>query len=144
MNKQEKEYWEKVMRDLDAEHPEIQINPYRFIYTGGQDYIMDLNYSYDPEDEIIAQIDGSNEVLDDDDYEEEMVFGNAMMNSLAGKDKELIKLYFEDGYSFAKIGRLPHWNCTRQNVKYHFHRIIAKLKKEFQEDYNGLQKNRDA
>jgi len=58
------------------------------------------------------------------------------MKNLNQKDSELIKLYFEDGWSFAKIGR--KWGCTRQNVKYHYHRILKQLKEKYEGDYNGL------
>lgn len=119
------------------EHPEIQINPYRFVYTGSREYILDCNLNYDPTDDWDSAIDGIEAGFEEDNsWEKEISLGEKMMQNLCQKDAELIKLYFEDGWSFAKIGR--KWGCTRQNVKYHYHRIINKLQKEYQEDWDGI------
>jgi RNA polymerase sigma factor (sigma-70 family) len=131
----------KEMQDavnaIFEEHKEIKLNPYRFVYCGNREFILDYNFSYDPTDDLIDDIDGCDEDIEDDsDRENRIALGNDMMQNLKPKDKELIELYFEEGWSFAKIGR--KWNCTRQNVKYHFHRIIKGLKEKYEGDYNGL------
>jgi RNA polymerase sigma factor (sigma-70 family) len=131
-----KEQQEQINK-IYEEHKEIKLNPYRFVYCGDRDFILDYNFSYDPTDDLIDDIDGDTEVFEDDTVRESKIeLGEVMMQNLCEKDKELIKLYFEDGWSFAKIGR--KWGCTRQNVKYHYHRILKQLKEKYQGDYNGI------
>jgi len=131
-----KEQQEQINK-IYEEHKEIKLNPYRFVYCGDRDFILDYNFSYDPTDDLIDDIDGDTEVFEDDtERESKIELGELMMKNLCEKDKELIKLYFEDGWSFAKIGR--KWGCTRQNVKYHYHRILKQLKEKYQGDYNGI------
>lgn len=138
MNEISKEMQDKI-NAVYEEHKEIKLNPYRFVYCGDRNYILDYNLSYDPTDDLIAHIDGETEDIEDDGVREaSILLGENMMSNLCEKDKELIKLYFDDGWSFAKIGR--KWNCTRQNVKYHYHRVINKLKKDYQEDYDAIDK----
>jgi len=131
-----KEQQEQINK-IYEEHKEIKLNPYRFVYCGDRDFILDYNFSYDPTDDLIDDIDGDTEVFEDDtERESKIELGELMMKNLCEKDAELIKLYFEDGWSFAKIGR--KWGCTRQNVKYHYHRILKQLKEKYQGDYNGI------
>jgi RNA polymerase sigma factor (sigma-70 family) len=131
-----KEQQEQINK-IYEEHKEIKLNPYRFVYCGDRDFILYYNFSYDPTDDLIDDIDGDTEVFEDDTVRESKIeLGEVMMQNLCEKDKELIKLYFEDGWSFAKIGR--KWGCTRQNVKYHYHRILKQLKEKYQGDYNGI------
>ena len=123
--------WQKIMDELDREHPEIKTNTFRNVYVGDREWLFDYaqNDTVDFEDEMERRLDGVEPEIDTVDYEANIKLGEEMIASLKEKDQYIVRQHLEHGRSYAAIAR--DLGCTRQNIKYHYERIIKKLKESW-------------
>jgi DNA-directed RNA polymerase specialized sigma subunit len=128
--KHDQSYWDKVMAELDAEHPDIYPNNYQFIYAGSNDFWYDINGCQDPTEDWDRILDGEeNEEPPPKDFEGIEKLSNKMIKFLPKKERQIVKLHLFENRSFAFIAR--EMGCTRQNIKYHFDKSMAMLRNKF-------------
>lgn len=122
--------WEAKLKKLDEEHPDIQPNTFQFIYAGSDDFWFDLNNRYDPTDDWIDELDGDQPPPPPPkDTVGREKLAHSMLKALDRKERKIVKAHLFENKSFAQIGR--EMNCTRQNVKYHYDKSLAKLRDKF-------------
>jgi len=121
-------YWKQVMDDLDKEHPEIKTNTFRNVYVGDREWLYDYGQIDTPdfEEEMERILDGVEPENDTVDYVEEIKLGEEMLKTLKEKERYIVEQHLSHNKSYAAIAR--DLKCTRQNIKYHYERIIKKLK----------------
>jgi len=122
--------WQKIMDELDKEHPEIKTNTFRNVYVGDREWLYDYAQidSVDFEDQMQRHLDGEVEQVDHS-YEEDIKLGEEMLATLKERDRYIVEQHLRLGRSYAAIAR--DLGCTRQNIKYHYERIIKKLKQRW-------------
>jgi len=124
--------WQKVMQQLDEEHPEIRPNRFKHIYTGTNTWWYDLNNEDNPIDQIEAQLDGEDlidserEELEDRARELRIQIGKKMLKCLKGVRKKIIKKKYFEEKSLAQIGR--ELKMSRQLVYYHHCKALEYLR----------------
>jgi DNA-directed RNA polymerase specialized sigma subunit len=116
----------KIIEDLEKEYPEIKPNHYKFKYIGDKDWFMDLVQEQpNPEDDWIDNLDNPNKLPPPPKPNYLMKATETILNK---KDLKILEWVLYEGKSYAYVAR--QIGCTRQNIKYHYERIIKKLKKE--------------
>ena len=118
--------WEKVLE----EHPEIQPNPYKFIYVGDRDYYYDINNEWD-EDSFYEELEPEEE-SEEEPQRDWWSEAEEMLDTLNKFDRELMEEHYIKGKSWSQIGR--DRNQTRQNIYYHKERIMRALRKHYGAD----------
>jgi RNA polymerase sigma factor (sigma-70 family) len=120
--------WQAIMDQLDEEHPEIQTNHFKYLYVGHREFIYDIN-NETSEDTFIEGLEPEPE---EDNSEEEAAIrelGEQMFKEFKGRDLQIMKLRYEEGWSFADIGR--KFGMSRQLVFYHHKKNIEHLQNKF-------------
>jgi len=111
--------WQKILEDLDKEHPPIVDNHYRYLYVGDREYIYDVNTeAFEPEPQEKEE--------DNTDYNG---IAEELLSILTPQEKQLVQWILYDGKTYAFCGR--HYGCTRQNIRYLYKRAMAKMKNHF-------------
>jgi RNA polymerase sigma factor (sigma-70 family) len=124
--------WQRIMDELDQEHPEIQTNTFKFLYVGNREFIYDINNETN-EETFIEQLEPEPEEDSEGETERVRELGEQMFETLTGKLKTIMEMKYHDNYSLAEIGR--QMGMSRQLVFYHHSKAIAQLRSQFlQED----------
>lgn len=123
--------WQRIMDELDEEHPEIQTNTFKFLYVGNREFIYDIN-NETSEDTFIEQLEPEPEEDSEGETERIRDLGEEMFGTLTGKLKTIMEMKYHDNYSLAEIGR--QLGMSRQLVFYHHSKAIAQLRAQFLHD----------
>lgn len=116
--------WDRIMKQMDEEYPDVQPNRFKFRYVGADSYLYDINRKDlhddpldEPEDEEIHRD-------EDESYQREL--GELMLKKLRGKRRQIIYKKFWEEKSLAQIGR--ELKMSRQLVFYHLQKALEYLR----------------
>jgi len=120
--------WQRIMDELDAEHPEIQTNTFKFLYVGNREFIYDIN-NKSSEETFLEQLEPEPEEDSEGETQRVRELGTEMFGALSGKLKTIMEMKYHDNYSLAEIGR--QLGMSRQLVFYHHSKATAHLRSLF-------------
>tara|TARA_R110000824_G_scaffold362422_3_gene550382 strand:+ start:403 stop:711 length:309 start_codon:yes stop_codon:yes gene_type:complete len=87
------------------------------------DFVLDKHLAYNPEDEMIAAIDG--DVEDEPEYE--WNYHDIIENHLESREARIVDMHLSDGLSFSEIGN--DYGVSKQRAHYIYKRACKKIRR---------------
>ena len=117
----------EIQKGFD-QHPIIYPNQWKYLYVGSRDWIYDYHLYHDPEEQLIALLDGDIDTEEEHDISQRLL-GEKMIRSLKGIRKKVITHMFVDDMTMAQTAR--ELNISRQLCNYYHKTAIEQLKNRF-------------
>ena len=118
--------WQRIMDELDEEHPEVLTNHFKFLYVGNREFIYDINNDTD-EDTFIEQLEPEPEEDSEGETERIRELGAEMFETLPeGTVRDIFDLHYNQGLGWTQIG--IKLNMSKQLVYYHYKKNLELLR----------------
>ena len=117
---------EKIIKRNKYERETRLKDDWRYLNVGTDTYKIDNSLNYNPEDDYIAMLDGEEEPNLSPWERTELPPAIELIECLDERKKQIVFLYYWEGKSFSKIGRLMGF--TKQRAHQLFGEAIEEIK----------------